>query len=104
MAHLSDGVLLQQEASAGPTPGVWHVATLEYLVNTFQKGSREIRCHLGLVSGEGGVRECSVRAAKYFVGYPIVPRDSTAGWSACICRHCSHTRDGTGQGARAATA
>eukprot|EP00961_Rhodomonas_salina_P289816 3915935-Rhodomonas_salina.1 len=74
MAHLRDGILLQQKASAGPTPGVWHVATLEDLIHTFQEGSRQIRCHLSRVSGERGARECSVRAPKDFVGYSVVSR------------------------------
>eukprot|EP00961_Rhodomonas_salina_P185421 2503539-Rhodomonas_salina.7 len=55
MAHFRDRVLLQQESSASPTPGVLHVATLEDLVNTLQQCSREVRRHLGLVGCEGGV-------------------------------------------------
>eukprot|EP00961_Rhodomonas_salina_P043631 586409-Rhodomonas_salina.1 len=66
MAHLRDGILLRQEASAGPTPGVRHVATLENLIHTLQEGSGQIRCHLRLVCGERGARECSVRTPKNF--------------------------------------
>eukprot|EP00961_Rhodomonas_salina_P011617 156133-Rhodomonas_salina.1 len=34
----------------------------------------------------------------------VIGRDSTAGWSAGICRHCDHTLDETGHGGRASTA